>query len=170
MELHTLMIMGIVMILLMVAVIGTVGKDRAHNYDERQELLRGRAYRHSYTTLLIGSGVTIGIQELGLFPQIKPSLLVLAAVFVSAGIYAVFCIMNDAYLGIGCELKPMLRGVAVLIASCALNAYLRIKAHGGLLVDGKVALDTGFFLLGGGLFTVLLAAIGIKLGKQSAEE
>ena len=70
-------------------------------YDERQEILRNRGYRYAYFTSLIGTVLVLILKGAFEFNNLPGYTFLFATVmFVSVGVYVVYCIMNDAYFSL----------------------------------------------------------------------
>ena len=95
-------------------------------YDERQAVIRGKGASAAYTGTLIGMGILF-IMDLfwTTMPKAAYSVGVLFIIFASVTYFAVYCIKNDAFMGITGQVKRyiVLYGVVVgcNVLSFALN-------------------------------------------------
>lgn len=130
-------------------------------YDERQQLARGKAFRSAYFTLLGALGVWMVLdagEVTALFEGVGG---IFICVCLSAGVFAVRCIMSDAYLSLrekpgfiaGLFLTVFLLNLAVTVANGVRGAaFLTDGRLSAYAMNGVVAL----------LFAVILAAMGIR--------
>jgi hypothetical protein len=96
-------LVGLVTVFVIIAIISIVRKKRGKEarYDERQELARGKAYKHGFTALLIYC-VAVGLTDLyigGGWCDIYTAMII--GVFLSTAVFAVQCILTDAYFAVG---------------------------------------------------------------------
>ena len=88
-------------ILVSIVLIRMMRKDRAlkAEYDERQELIRGKAYKGAFFVSLIGNAIIICLADV-FSKYISITLLLFSVMLLSVLVYAVYCIMKDAYFGL----------------------------------------------------------------------
>lgn len=70
------------------------------DYDERQELIRGKGFKYSFYFILIYMGLFILIDMTGVVLPISNALISFSGIIISLGIYATYAIMKDGYLGL----------------------------------------------------------------------
>ncbi|MBP3326800.1 MAG: hypothetical protein J6L77_10330 [Coprococcus sp.] len=134
----------------------------ACQYDERQLQARGRAYKAAYFTLMIcvfAEAFADMFLERKLFTSLGGLGL---AIFVSIGVFAVTCIIKDAYMG----LYEKIRGTLITFFIIALlNLWcvvLAVVKKDKLIENGEfsyVIINIGIVIL----YIVIMAALLIKL-------
>ena len=138
------------------------------DFDERQELLRGKAYQHAFLTV---GGYTALYSMLVLFSErqfMEDGVSTLIAFFLGITVFAVECIWRDAFF------TARNRPVAYVIL-IALNVVLQgvsgvEKLQKGLVVrNGLLTMDC-VQLLCGVTFLVILLALGAKWLAVRGEE
>ena len=138
-------------------------KHKKSQYDERQKIAMGKAYRDGFWTLLVCVVVAVGMAKIpGLAGYSE--ILCITACFIGIGVYVVGCIMRDAYMGINDNAK---RWTAVLIAIGVINVA---GAAGLIMAEGILA---GWInLLAVALVLVAIVTYGIRsaVKKREAEE
>ncbi len=124
------------------------GESGTARYDERQELVQGRAFRGGFWTMMFSAILLIWLNLFGVIPFVGMEVALLTVGMVSATVYAVYCVWNDAYFALneGGNHTAMvsvifLLGISNLIMG--LNAIL----DGEMLVDGMLTFLVAHFLV-----------------------
>lgn len=158
-----LMVVVAIMILIIRKKLGPECK----NYDERQILIRGKGYRISFMTVLLLSFIYAGFFYGMTKDIISPQLVIFTIGFLGIMIYAVYCILNDAYLQVGQNPKKWIILMAFVIIANALAAFAGsdqgLTAQGlatGMAINSIIAI----------LFGVVLVVFLIKLGMDKRGE
>lgn len=91
-----------ILVVALVSVIFTIimkKKNGKCEYDERQELARGKAYKYAYFTLLMY--LLLSIIGMNLIEAHIPfTIVAFVGICISVSVYAISCIKNDAYIGL----------------------------------------------------------------------
>ena len=126
-------------------------------YDERQQVIRGRGYKAGFYTAMILEAVLLVLYYGNLPLPADPYMAHAAVIFISCTVLACYTIWNGAYWGLNNDRK---RYYIILAGAVVLNAFpvVMTAVHGGLLEYGK--LSSVFINL---LALVMLAAIGIVM-------
>lgn len=143
------------------------------NFDERQELVRGRGYKYSCFTLLILIAVYMLIESFNAFDvlPVTRSLALLFIILVGVMVYALYCIKNDSYFGVGTDSRTYRAVMWIVIVCNAISGFSGLKS--GAMVDGKLAFGPFASLLFCLAFAIIMIALGVKqrsLAKEEAEE
>ncbi len=99
-------VVGILIVVIIVALASYFRKKRSKgHYDERQMAIIGKGYKYAfYTTMLIN--ILYAVLAYGITKDmISPQFMILASAYLGIIVFAVYCILNDAYLAIG-GIKP----------------------------------------------------------------
>ncbi len=94
-------IVGLIVVALVKIIIFKKDIGKKDEYDERQELLRNRGFKYAYFSTLIGLGVVFlfkGVFDFNI--TLSYSFMISTVLFLSLGIYVVYCIMHDAYFSL----------------------------------------------------------------------
>ena len=106
------------------------------NYDERQILIRGKGYRIAFMTMLILCFSYAGFFYETFKDIVAPQLVIFAIGFIGITEYAIYCLLNDAYLQVGQNPK---KWIILMIFVIVVNASAAISGSDrGLTVDGLV--------------------------------
>jgi len=143
--------------------------EKAADYDERQELVRGKAYQYSFLTAVGVALVFMMLDVFELIPFLSVASICVIVVFSGILVFANYCILHDAYYALkenrkaGCTL---LIGV-VLCAGVGLFSRLRNQpeADGYFQLVAEMCL---FFVFSEIL--ILLAAKAVKEKKENDDE
>lgn len=143
------------------------GKGR-REYDERQQLCQGRAYKAAYYTLigyLCFAGVfdlSTGIKWCDQFTSL------MLGMFLSVGVFAVMCIFTDAYMPL--HFKPT--GTLIILTGLGImNIGIGLVNHAPFIENGILTYRSINFLAGITLiFVALLLLIKILIEKRAEQQ
>ena len=139
-------------------------------FDERQELAKGRGYKYSTFTLLILIVIDLLAESFGVF-EILPftrELVLFFILIVGVLVFAVYCIMNDAYLGVGTNMRSYKALMWIIIVLNGVSAIMGFRD--GAMVDGKLVFGPFMSLLCCLAFVIIGVAFYIKGRSAAAEE
>ncbi len=165
---------GIVTALIIFALIWKFSKKSMKGtFDERQELVRGRGYRYACFTMLGLLVLDLMIESLDAF-NILPVPRTLAIFFIIlAGVmvYALYCIKNDSYFGVGTDTRTYRAVMWVVIVCNAISGFTGLKS--GAMENGKLSFGPCASLLFCLAFVIIMISLSIKqrnLAKDEAAE
>ena len=96
-------------------VILAFAKKSKGEYDERQVLVRGKAYKVGFLSTL-GAGAVYGfISTVLKRPLAEDGIAVFFILLFGVGVFVVYCIMNDAFFSISDKIKPVHLVVLLLL-------------------------------------------------------
>ena len=138
------------------------------DYDERQRLARGEAFKYGFFTLLAWMVFTSAICEDGMPQWCSLLVLNMTGVGLALLVFGCYCIAKDAYMSL--REKPLSMYIVTGVAGFS---NLGVALHhfgeqGGLFEDGKLGLSMDNLILGI-VFIVLLAVFFAKM-RQNQEE
>ena len=139
-------------------------KDKDYSgYDERQELIRGRAFRYGFLTLAFSlAAVTLWEECVGALP-IEFSLLMMACLMVGCLVVILYDIWQDAYWGI--RQTSGSNAAIVLMVAVMVMQYLGFRGHanaGDVIVNGVLTWDGGIYLLIFAFFALIIVNLLLK--------
>ena len=142
-------------------------KDKDYSgYDERQELIRGRAFRYGFLTLAFSLAAVVLWEEcVGALP-IEFSLLMMACLMVGCLVVILYDIWKDAYWGI--RQASGSNAAIVLMVAVMVMQYLGFQRHanaGDVIVHGVLTWDGGMYI-GKNLLIVRFAPTEARGSKQ----
>lgn len=138
-------------------------------FDERQELVRGRGYKYACFTLLGLILVYLLTESYGAF-EVIPVPRTLALFFIIlAGVmvYALYCIKNDSYFGVGMDTRSYRAVMWVVIVCNAVSGFSGLRD--GALLDGKLAFGPCASLLFCIAFVIIMISLSVKQRSQAKE-
>lgn len=137
------------------------------DYDERQQIVRGKGYKAGFFTLLI-CNVLIAVltQDDGTLPYVNADVAVLISAFVAIIVFAVYCIFKDGYFGVVENPKSTL---IIFLLIAILNVVIGITNCNKWVVDGKLSMGIMNFACGITMLVVSLAGV-IKLLLNKRED
>ena len=165
---------GIVAALIFFIVIWKFNKKKMKGqFDERQELVRGRGYKYACFTLLSLVVLDLLIESFGAFEILPVSreLFMFFAIIVSVMVYALYCIKNDSYFGVGTDYRTYRAVMWVVIVCNAISGFSGLKE--GALVNGKLNFSPFASLIFCLAFVIIMITLSIKqhsLAKEEAAE
>ena len=162
---------GIVTALIIFALIWKFSKKSMKGtFDERQELVRGRGYRYACFTMLGFLVLDLLVESLGAFETLPVSRTLGIFVIILAGVmvYALYCIKNDSYFGVGTDTRTYRAVMWVVIVCNAISGFTGLKD--GAMEDGKLAFGPCASLLFCLAFVIIMISLSIKQRNMAAEE
>ena len=128
-------------------------KSMKTKYDERQQLVRGLAYKYSFWTMVFLIAGVIVLDVCGIDLPLQNSVLYFLIILISMMIHTSYCIFNDGYFGINNNPKQYYWFFVFIGLFNVLVGIINCRG-GRLLSEGK--LDTPAINLFCGLMFVLL--------------
>lgn len=160
---------GIAAVAVILTIISTLykkkyGKKR-YEYDERQELLRGKAYRSAYFVLmayLAVNGIIVKGFEIKWADTMTESML---GIFISVTVFVIQCIKNDAYISLSEKPGTYLTLFSVIGLLNMLMCTLFYIRHGSFMTDGELN-EIVLNLFSGIMFLILASAMAVKMFRE----
>lgn len=144
---------------------GTVGKCE---FDERQEIVRGRGFKRGFIALIIYNAVYgLAAMTTDRF-FMDPLAAIVLGIILAVGVYIVYCIWNDAYFSLNENPRRML---VLFVAVTVLNMIVTVVniLNDELIVDGVLTFrSTNLFC--GILFIVIFITFFAKQIVRRREE
>lgn len=163
-------LVGIAVALGIWAIIAAVGRKRGKpgEFDERQQLIRGKAYQHAFIAVMLFSalyGLAVMMVE---HPLMVDGLSALVAMFVGVVVFAVESIARDAFFTAKNRPKSYIILYAAVIFSQLVNAVGNIR-EGGLVQDGVLTMKV-LPLVCAAVFAIILVVIIVKAAQPQKED
>lgn len=137
------------------------GDEMKNQFDERQELVRGRGFMYGFFTLISSNAVLVllNVLEVSLFRNMEVALT--ASILVGVAVFASYCIWNDGYFALNENRKSML-------ITFGLIGVLNLVIGIGNLASGEIIENGAFTFRCLNLFCALLFLVifGVLLLKQ----
>lgn len=136
-------------------------------FDERQQLARGKAYKAGFYTLLAG---LLAVYLIPIFTEWQPkdtALMLFAVICVGVTVFACVAVTNDAYLGIRQNPRAMLLVLGIVVVGNLTAGFSVMESVGfadGLAVENSM----NFIIAAMGL--IILAALAIRLRMAARDE
>ena len=140
---------GIVTALIIFALVWKFSKrSMKGTFDERQELVRGRGYKYACFTMLGLLVLDLLIESLDAFETlpVTRSLAIFIMILAGVMVYALYCIKNDSYFGVGTDTRTYRAVMWIVIVCNAISGFSGLTVSEGsainlnghkLYVDGK---------------------------------
>ncbi len=131
------------------------------DFDERQLALRGKAFQHAFFAVLIFSAVyTLLVMIIG-HPLMEDGVSTLLAALFGVMVFAVECVMRDAFFTVSKTPKYYILLIVAVILSNGITGIDKLR-DGSMVRDGLLTFSC-FNFAGAVLFLVVLVAILLKL-------
>lgn len=152
------LMVGIAVTLLLLKLSSKNGAVRTE-YDERQKIIRGEAYKYGFWAALLGNAAIMAATAFGDLTGLGLSLYFMP-ILIGVVVQVSYCIFKDGYVGLNTNMP---RFIAVMAAVAAFNFFLGIRANmdGSLVVNGVFQGEL-INILCGALFVILMAELLIK--------
>ena len=167
-------IAGILLVFLVYGILMVVTKRRGKcanaQFDERQVVARGRAYRYAFFTVLfylLGWGLFELAADIRLWDTYTGCFL---DVFLSVTVFAVVAILNDAYFAVN-ERPATYLGIFALVTVLNLGIGVwNLVTGGDPIVEHGMLTYHSVNLLVGGMFLVILIVAAIRVWQGKRED
>ena len=136
-------------------------------FDERQQLARGKAYKAGFYTLLAG---LLAVYLLPIFTEWQPkdtALLPFMAICVGVTVFACVAVANDAYLGIRQNPRVMLLVLGIVAAGTLLAGFSAMESVG--FADGVTVENSMNFIIAA-MGLIVLTALAVRLRAAARDE
>ncbi len=163
-------VMAIIGVLLFVIVLAVVQRENSmkQNYDERQELLRGRGAKYGLISMLFLNVALYLLESMGVQLPMSAGIAVILSVFVGGGVYAVYCIWMDAYFALN-QRAGAFAGFLFIIG--VINLVIGITAlSDGRIFQNNQLTDRSLNLFCGIMMIILCGSMLLKKVCKDREE
>jgi len=140
-----------------------------NDFDERQELVRGKAYKYGFFTMIIMLLLVTAAIEFNINLPVSTSLALFIALLVSIDVYAAYSIINDAYFGVGTN---KMRYCIFFIIIMAVNLFAGISNLNSMAGTGRnmvLGFSDGSNLCVALAFLPLLVIMFVKIFEEKKE-
>ena len=100
---------------------------KGNEFDERQYLVRGKAYRYGFFGIIFALLPLMIAFEWNVRLPVTPGFAMFLAMLIGIDVYAVYSIMNDAYFGIDANKTKLTVFFAIIILVNALCGWINLK-------------------------------------------
>ena len=139
----TVMVAGIMVGIIIAAVILVLrNRNKECEYDEMQLKIRAKGYQIGFFTALILMLCLILLWETGLLTVVTPGFAIYAALLISVTVFAIYCILHDAFLAVRGKPNSYIGIFSAVILMEGL-ATIRFLMEGEILKDGKLTFGSG---------------------------
>lgn len=163
-------LVGIAVAIGIFAVIAAIGKKRGRSgqFDERQELVRGKAYQHAFFAVMLYSALYGLLVVMADHPLMEDGLSALVAMFVGIAVFAVESIARDAFF----TAKNRPKSYIILYIAVIFSQIVNIIGNysEGPFVENGVLTMRVLPVVCAAVFTVVLAAILVKAVQKPKED
>ena len=136
-------------------------------FDERQQLARGKAYKAGFYTLLAGLLAVYLLPNLTEWQPKDPALLPFAVICIGVTVFACVAVANDAYLGIRQNPRVMLLVLGIVVAGNLLAGFSAMESAG--FADGITGENSRNFILAV-MGLIILTALTVRLRMAARDE
>ena len=136
-------------------------------YDERQELVRGRGYKLGFFTFAICNMVILCLSDGDHVMYIDVDAAMIISVLISAVVFAVYCIINDGYFGL---VEKTISTILILAGIGIMNFGIALMNKGEWVEDGRLKFPIVSLACGIAMLVVSVAGmIKLRLNKREEE-
>lgn len=144
-------------------------------YDERQELVRGKAYKYSFYFLCIAMGALVLVDMVPLNLPVSYGFIIFTSLLIALGIYTTYAISHDGYVGL--NEKKGTASIAFLFIAIANLIIGILNMVRGIAYDdfhpfenlsqGLMNIECGLFLA---VISIVMLTRSDKEGDEADEE
>ncbi len=163
-------VLAVIGVILFVIILAVVQRENSmkQNYDERQELLRGRGAKYGLISMLFLNVALYLLESMGVQLPMSAGIAVILSVFVGGGVYAVYCIRMDAYFALN-QRAGAFAGFLFIIG--VINLVIGITAAlDGRIIQNNQLTDRSLNLFCGIMMIILCGSILLKKVCRDREE
>ena len=137
-------------------------------YDERQELVRGRGYKYALFAVM-GVLALYMITEAwaGALP-VPGSVIAFTTILIGAIVYALYCMKNGAFFGVNNSYKAYRIILILVVLTNGISAFLHVRA-GELIVNGQLTLGPSMQILAVLGFAIVWIAMEVQIRRDREE-
>ncbi len=164
-------VIGLAIGLLVVAIVFAVtkkGNETKNQFDERQELVRGKGFKYGFFTMMITNAALLFLKilEVALFSNMEVAMT--ASIVIGVSVFASYCIWNDGYFALNENRKSLLI-IFGLIG--ALNLVIGIgNIFAGVIIENGALTFRSTNLFCSLMFIVVFVVLLLKHIKDGKEE
>ena len=165
----TFMVLGIMVGVMIAALfLSRKAQKKEREYDEMQLKIRAKGYQIGFYTALFLMIVLILLCELNCLTVVTPGFAVYTALIISVTVFAIYCILNDAFLAIRGKANRyfMMFGMVVALEGFV---FVRSVMDGKVLEDGKLTFGSGAPAVMAVCFLAILITLAVKTVRNRKE-
>ena len=159
---------SLIAIVVIVFITTKLRKNQTPKYDERQEIVRGKAYKYAFFTMLIFGALYMYCSLFIESELLLASVALMIDMFIGLVVYAVYSIWNDAFATLNGISKSYIIFLACTVVLNLGNAIGTIK-DGSIIANGTLTLDSISLVCAISLTIVLVTMLVKKLMNREAE-
>lgn len=130
-------------------------------YDERQELVRGRGYKYGFITLAVYYALDYMVLNIFEREWAQQHVDILIGILLGIGVYAIYCIMNEAFLSLRENQKRYIITLVFVMICNAAGAAVPLISGESLIEDGRITSNC-INLFCALLLTIILFVMALK--------
>ena len=169
MKTGTFMVLGIMVGVMIGALfLSRMAQKKECEYDEMQLKIRAKGYQIGFYTALFLMIVLILLCELNCLTVVTPGFAVYTALIICVTVFAIYCILNDAFLAIRGKANRyfMMFGMVVALEGFV---FVRSVMDGKVLEDGKLTFGSGAPAVMAVCFLAILITLAVKTVRNRKE-
>ena len=163
-------VLMVICVILFVIILAVVQRENSmkQNYDERQELLRGRGAKYGILSMMFLNVALYLLESMGVQLPMTAGIAVILSVFVGGGVYAVYCIRMDAYFALN-QKAGAFAGFLFIVG--VINLVIGITAAlDGRIIQNNQLTDRSLNLFCGIMMIILCGSMLLKKLCRDREE
>ena len=167
-------LVGVLVGIILVAIIFTYNKKKSGSvsggdFDERQQLLRGKAFQKGFLTMLIASALYwMFVQLILQKPLMEDGLSAIVLALLGVGVFAFDCVLHDAFFTVTNKPKSYILLMTVCTL-CQIPSAIANIHEGKILKDGVLTFGV-IPIVCGVLFLSVVCAIILKQALPERED
>ena len=162
------LVLGLMMIIMIAAWVVSRKRGCTRQYDEMQLKIRARGYQAGFFTALFLMLVLLLLLESNLLTVVTPGFAAFVALIASVTVFAVYCILNGAFLELHGNAKSYIVIYSVIVILDGFNT-VRSIIRGELLEDGRLTFCSGTSAVVFVAFLVILMTLHVKTARDRKE-
>jgi len=163
-------VLAVIGVILFVIILATVQRENSmkQNYDERQELLRGRGAKYGILSMMFLNVALYLLESVGVQLPMSAGMAAILSIFVGGGVYAVYCIWMDAYFALN-QRAGAFAGFLFIVGVINLIIGITALSDGGIIQNNQLT-DRSLNLFCGIMMVIICGSMILKKVCRDREE
>lgn len=161
-------LVGLILAIVLIAA-ATKGEAVKAQFDERQELVRGRGFKYAFFGMLFWGVFLFMLEPLEITLPMSLGNASLLSIIIGATIYASYCIWNDGYFALN-QRSGLIMAVLTIMGLINLLLGINAFAKGSVWTDGQLSMSTINLFCGIMMIIVCVTMLLKKFVKDRKDE
>lgn len=133
---------------------------RGHEFDERQEIVRGKAFMYGFFIMIVYYGIAALCTMCDIVIPLEMEVLLFVGIMIGILLFACYCVWKDAYFSLNEKKKTLIAAFGIIgLADILIGIYNLLDS---LIIENGKMNYRGLPFLCGAMMVVLLITVAVK--------